>query len=453
MSESQDSRGREIHELIRELYPICRSITGNGVRESLRRLRRLVPLELREVASGTTVFDWTVPKEWNIRDAWIKDTRGTKVVDFEKSNLHVVNYSVPVHRRVKLEELRQHLHTLPESPSWIPYRTSYYKETWGFCVSYEQYLTMQDAEYEVWIDSTLEDGSLTYGELLIPGDNEEEFLISAHICHPSLCDDNLSGVGVAAYLARRLLELDRRRWSYRFVFAPGTIGAIAWLAGNTERLSRLRGGMTLICLGDRQPLTYKRSLTGDSDIDRAAAWVLEHLETRDSRIIDFYPYGYDERQYNAPGFRISVGSLMRGRHGQFPEYHTSGDNLEFIDPASLGHSLETLWQIIQVLESNRTYRNLSPYGEPQLGRRGLVGKGGGLDGERQLALLWVLSLSDGSATLLDIAARSGMSFFSIRDAAASLQASGLLEAQPDRPEVVTTTPDTNSKEVPAEASR
>jgi aminopeptidase-like protein len=424
--------GSEIYGLIEELFPICRSITGHGVRESLRRLQRLIPIAISEVPSGTAVFDWTIPNEWNIRDAWIKDAAGNKVVDFRQSNLHVVSYSVPVRRRMPLAELRQHLFTIPEHPDWIPYRTSYYRESWGFCLTHRQLQLMNDGEYEVCIDSSLEPGHLTYGELLVPGEREEEFLISVHICHPSLANDNLSGVSVAAHLARHLLDRGQRRRSYRFLFIPGTIGAVTWLARNAEQLGRVRGGVTLVCLGDASPLTYKRSLIGCAEIDRAAAWALAH-SGEPGEIIDFFPYGYDERQFNSPGFRLPVGSLMRGRHGQFPEYHTSADRLDFVHPDQLAGSYHALRRLIGILEGNRRYRNLFPYGEPQLGKRGVYREMGDADQARQLTMLWVLSLSDGQHSLLDIAERSGADFELIRDIARVLTNCGVLEETEVRP--------------------
>jgi aminopeptidase-like protein len=426
MMNAHERAGAQIYDLIDELYPICRSITGNGVRESLGRLQKLVPIDVHEIPSGTSVLDWTIPDEWNIRDAWIKDGSGTTVVDFRRSNLHVVNYSVPIHRRMPFQELRSHLFTIPEQPDWVPYRTSYYRQTWGFCLSHNQLQQMSDGEYEVCIDSNLEPGHLTYGELRVPGEEADEFLISAHICHPSLCDDNLSGVSIAAHLGRHMLDQKQRRRSYRFLFIPGTIGAITWLARNAEHVGRIRGGLTLVCLGDANHLTYKRSFNGQAEIDRAVAHVLGHSGEA-SEIIDFFPYGYDERQFNSPGFRLAVGSLMRGRHGQFPEYHTSADDLAFVSREQLGKSYHTLRQVIEILERNRSYQNLFPYGEPQLGKRGVYREMGDADQTKQLAMLWVLSLSDGRHSLLDISERSGVDFQLIRWGADVLAGCGVLK--------------------------
>jgi aminopeptidase-like protein len=422
-----DAFGAEIHALVRELYPLCRSITGEGVRETLRRLARHVPLTVQEVPTGTRVLDWTVPNEWNIRDAWIKDAQGRKVVDFQAHNLHVVSYSTPVHQRLSLDELRPHLHSLPDRPDWIPYRTTYYREDWGFCLSHRQLQSLPDGEYEVKVDATLAPGHLTYGELVVPGESEDEVLLSTHVCHPSLGDDNLSAITVSVFLARHLLaEGRRRRHTLRFLFAPGTIGAITWLARNRERAARVKGGLTLVCLGDERPFTYKRTLAGRSAIDRAAEHVLAHASEA-NQVIDFFPYGYDERQFNSPGFRLPVGSLMRGRHGRFAEYHTSADDVDFVRPARLSEAWRVVLEILDVLERDRTYRNLCPWGEPQLGARGLYRATGGTDiPNLELAMLWVLALSDGGHSLLSIAERGGILFEAIWQAAERLREHGLL---------------------------
>lgn len=417
----------ELYALVEELYPICRSITGEGVRRTLQILSRIAPLEVREVPTGTRVLDWTVPREWNIRDAYIKDGDGKRVVDFRESNLRVVNYSVPVERRMTLEELRPHLHSLPDRPKLVPYRTTYYQETWGFCLSQEELGALTEGEYEVRIDSTLEPGQLSYGELVVPGTSSEEVLISAHVCHPSLCNDNLTGLAISVSLARELARGPKPRLTHRFLYAPGTIGAITWLALNRERAHRIKHGLTLTCLGDTHPFTYKRTLNGAAEIDRAMAVVL-----RDSglehQFIDFFPYGYDERQYNSPGFRLPVGSLMRGRHGQFPEYHTSGDDLDFVSGERMLESYRVLSDLLALLEVNRRYRNLQPYGEPQLGSRGLYRAMGGSElPNLQLALLWMLNLSDGDHTLLDIAERSNLEFGTLAAATELLVSHGLLE--------------------------
>jgi aminopeptidase-like protein len=408
-----------------ELFPICRSITGAGTRKTLGILKRHIPLEVHEVPSGTRVFDWTVPKEWNIRDAYIRDARGRKVVDFHRSNLHVVSYSVPVRKTMPLAELRAHLHTLPDRPDWIPYRTSYYREDWGFCLSHKDFLGLDEGNYEVVIDSTLEDGSLTYGELALEGRSKEEVLISAHICHPSLANDNLSGVALATILSR-FLGGARRALSYRFLFIPGTIGAITWLALNEERARRIKAGLVLTGLGDAGRLAYKRSRRGDTDVDRAAVHVLGQ-SSPPGRVLDFGPYGYDERQFCSPGFDLPVGRISRTPFGEYPEYHTSADDLSFVGAESLGDSFEKILEILAILEQDGTFVNLNPKCEPQLGRRGLYASAGA----EEMALLWVLNMSDGRHSLLDIVEMSGFEFGAVRRAADRLIGAKLLSGGPE----------------------
>lgn len=413
--------GQAMYSLVAELYPLCRSITGDGFRRTMEVLRRDIPLQVHEVPSGTKVFDWVVPKEWNIRDAYVKNSRGEKVVDFHKSNLHVLNYSVPVKKVVSLNELKEHLYTLPDHPGWIPYRTSYYKENWGFCLSHDQLQALEDGEYEVCVDATLENGSLSYGELFLPGEQEDEILISCHACHPSLANDNLSGVSLATFLAKHLGTVPRR-YSYRFLFIPGTIGAITWLSLNETSVSRVKHGLVITGVGDSGGITYKKSRHGDAAIDRAAFEVLKH-SGQPCDIVDFSPYGYDERQYCSPGFNLPVGRLSRTPFGKYPQYHTSADNLDFVKPEALGDSLARVCEILQLLENDGTFRNRNPHCEPQLGKRGLYDS----IGDNELAMLWVLNLSDGSSSLLDIAERSGLSFAAVRDAAELLLGHSLLE--------------------------
>ena len=423
------TRARQMFELIRELYPICRSITGDGARRTLEIIGRYIPLQVTEVPSGTEVLDWTVPREWNIKGGYIQTLSGQRVIDFAEHNLHVLNYSVPVDRRISREELDGHLWSLPEHPDWIPYRTSYYAERWGFCLSQRQREALTEPEYVVKIDTTLEPGHLTYAECTIPGESQDEILLTTHICHPSLCNDNLSGIAVATFLLRELLNGPRPRYTLRVLFIPGTIGSISWLAKNRERVGRVKHGMSLVCLGDDNPLTYKRSLQGDAEVDR----ILEHALGASSppRIIDYFPYGYDERQFNSPGFAVPFGSLMRGQHGQFPEYHTSADNLSFVKEQNLESSLALVLRVVGMLNDNRRFINQRPYGEPQLGKRGVYRALGGTDiADTQLAIFWVLALSDGKHSLLDIAQRSKLSFELIRDAAGILERTELLAAAP-----------------------
>jgi aminopeptidase-like protein len=422
--------GRALHAFAAELFPICRSITGDGIRRTLSMIGGRIPLEISEVPTGTSVFDWEVPKEWNIRDAFIKVPSGERVVDFQQSNLHVMNYSTPVHEKMPLVDLKPHLFSIPQHPDWIPYRTSYYKENWGFCFSHNQLMALEDGEYEVCIDSTLEDGKLTYGECYLPGRSADEVLISCHVCHPSLANDNLSSLTVATFLARHLSGRELR-YSYRFLFAPGTIGAITWLARNREKAARIRHGLVLTCIGDSAGFHYKKSRRGNAEIDRAVACVLRDLG-EDHELLDFSPYGYDERQYCSPGFNLAVGCLMRSVWGTFPEYHTSADNLDFIRPESLAGSVRTCAAIVDLLEANRRYLNQSPYCEPQLGKRNLYGSVGGQSIAQEInARLWVLNFSDGEHSLLDIAERSGLPFSAISAAAEVLSQAALLVPLPE----------------------
>jgi aminopeptidase-like protein len=421
--------GAAMMRLIAELYPICRSITGEGLRQTLRIVQRAIPIELREVPSGTQVFDWTIPREWNVSAGWIETLDGTRIVDFARHSLHLLNYSVAIDRVVPIEELRRHLFTLPEQPDLIPYRTSYYAENWGFCLSQRQADSLTEAAYRVRIDTTLEPGSLSYGELVLPGESEDEFLFSCHSCHPSLANDNLSGIAVAAMLARRLMARGKRRLTYRFLFIPGTIGSLAWLAANEAVVPKVRHGLVLTCLGDQGPSTYKQSRRGDAAIDRIVAHVLRQ-GAAEHRILPFVPYGYDERQYCSPGFDMPVGCLMRSPNGTFPEYHTSADNLDFVRAESLEDSLAKLERIVAIAEGDGLYRSLSPKGEPQLGKRGLYRPMGGSQeaggGYDQMTLLWVLNLADGKHSLLDMAERAGIPFADIRAAADALIEKGLL---------------------------
>lgn len=419
--------GQAMHQLIAELYPICRSITGDGFRKTLHLIQQHIPLTMLEVPSGTQVFDWTVPKEWNIQDAYVKNSKGERVIDFQKSNLHVLNYSVPVHKTVSLEELKAHLFTLPDHIDWIPSRTSYYSENWGFCLSHKQFLELKEDEYEVCIDSSLEQGYLTYGEYYLPGELVDEVLISCHACHPSLCNDNLSGIALTTFLAKHLSSVSRR-YSYRFLFIPATIGSITWLCLNEHQVYRIKHGLVVAGVGDGGRISYKKSRQGNAEIDRAVLHVLQSYG-KDYAIEDFSPYGYDERQYCSPGFNLPIGHLSRTPFGQYAEYHTSADNLDFVQPAYLEESFMTYLDVIEVLEHNRRYLSTNLKCEPQLGKRGLYGIFGGLQSTQivQMALLWVLNLSDGQYSLLDIAERSGISFHLIYKMAEKLLQSNLLK--------------------------
>jgi aminopeptidase-like protein len=429
----QEDVGREAYGLMRRLFPLCRSLTGEGVRATFDVLDEQIPLARTEIPSGSRVCDWIVPDEWNLRDAHITGPDGTRVLDWRDSNLHVVSYSEPVRARLSLEELRERVHTLPEQPDLTPYRTSYYERTWGFCFSDRALLELPPGEYEVVIDSTLEPGHLTYAEHRVPGHGPMEVLVSTYVCHPSLANDNLSGIAVATMVAKGLQGRSLRH-SYRFLFAPGTIGPLAWLDRNRDGLDRVAHGVALSCIGDAGELTYKRSRGGGAEVDLAMETVL-----RDSgeshRILPWEPWGGDERQFCSPGFDLPVGALMRTPHGEFDGYHTSADTLELIRPESLAGAVERCLELVEVLESNRTCTNLSPFGEPQLGRRGLYRSAGGAveSPDEERAMLWVLNQSDGDTSLLEIARRSGLSFPIVSRAGERLERAGLLEASPPEP--------------------
>jgi aminopeptidase-like protein len=422
-----DDVAHEMDKLMSRLYPICRSITGNGIRETLDIIKNYIPLTVHEVPTGTGVFDWTVPKEWNIHDGYVKNSKGDRVIDFRKSNLHVMGYSIPVHTKMPLSELKRHLHTLPEHPDWIPYRTSYYSENWGFCLSQNQFNELEDDTYEVCIDSTLEAGHLTYGEYYLKGQTDHEILLSCHACHPSLCNDNISGMILTTMLANYLKSLPLR-YSYRIIFIPATIGAITWLSRNEHRVPHIKHGMVVACVGDSGPFTYKKSRAGNTEIDVAVKHLLKHSDHA-YEIVDFSPYGYDERQFCSPGFNLPVGCLQRTTHGNYPEYHTSADNCEFVKPEYVIDSLQMYLSVLDILENNRKYMNTNPKCEPQLGKRGLYTAVGGKSHSNidQMALLWVLNLSDGHHSLLDIAERSEKKFQLIKDAADALKRCDLLD--------------------------
>lgn len=421
--------GAEMYELVKKLYPICRSITGDGVRKTLRIIKKHIPIETHEVASGTKAFDWTVPKEWNIKDAYIKDPRGIRIADFKKSNLHVLNYSVPINKKMALRELKKHIFTLPNFPDRVLYLTSYYKEKWGFCLPHNEYKKLKDGIYEVVIDSTLKPGHLTFAELHKKGRKEDEVLLSSYVCHPSLCNDNLSGIALLTFLAQQLLKYDTK-YSYRFLFIPETIGSIAWLSLNENKLSKIKYGLVATCVGDAGSLTYKKARDDNAEINKIAEKALIDLN-KPYNIMDFTPSGSDERQFCSPGFNLPVGSLMRTPYGRFNQYHTSADNLNFIKPEFLADSLNAYWHVISIIENDIKYLNLNPKCEPQLGKRNLYrttsSKKATTRNEDELALFWVMNLSDGNHSLLDISIRSGIKFQKIKKAANALFSHKLLK--------------------------
>ncbi len=426
-------QGAALYRFADRLYPICRSISGQGVRETLALIAARVPMKMHEVRSGTRVFDWQIPPEWNVEDAAVLDADGRRVVDFRAHNLHLVGYSEPVQASMPLEELAPHLHVLPEHPGWIPYRTSYYTRSWGFCMAARERERLRPGRYRVEIKTSLAPGALSYGEFLLPGRSKQEVLFFTHTCHPSLANDNVSGMAVTSALAEWVAAAPRH-FTYRFVFAPGTIGSLTWLKRNEAGLKRIRHALVLGLLGDAAPLTYKRSRRDDSEINQIAS----HVLAAEGREIAFSPYGYDERQLCSPGFDLPAGRLTRSVNGGYPEYHSSADDLSLITPAALAASLAACQRIVEVMEDNRRYTNLRPKGEPRLGSRGLYGSlGGRTPSESEHALLWVLNQSDGRHSLLDIARRSGVPFAALRDAAHALEAQNLLRCeQPGLPRPV-----------------
>lgn len=398
----------EIAHYFDRLWPLLRSITGDGVRQSHDILAELVPLERLEVPSGTAVFDWTVPKEWVVREAYVVTPDGRRILDVRDNTLHLLNYAAPFRGELSRSQLDAHLYSLPEQPEAIPYVTSYYAPRWGFCLPHSQRRSLPEGQYQVVVDTAHIDGSLTLSETVLPGESDEEVLLSSYTCHPSLANNELSGPLVAAFLYRRLAHWSRRRLSYRFVFLPETIGSLAYLQLRGEQLKRhLVAGYVVTCAGDDAPFTYKRSRRGDSLADRAALHVLAAL--KDARVRDFFPEGSDERQYCSPGFNLPVGSLMRSVYGTYPEYHTSLDNRDFVSFTAMQGSVNVYERILRALDLNKTYRNLSPFGEPNLGKRGLYpSRGTAQPKERVSATLWLLNLSDGEHDLLRIAELSGI---------------------------------------------
>ncbi|MGI9328397.1 MAG: DUF4910 domain-containing protein [Pseudomonadales bacterium] len=413
-------------DLIRELYPICRSITGDGVRETFDILGDSLPLDTHEVPTGTSVFDWNVPKEWNVREAYIETMAGERVLDFSDHNLHLLNYSRPTDTTIGRAELDAHLHSMPEHPDWIPYRTSYYTEDWGFCLTQRQRDTLREPRYKVKIDTELKVGSLSYAECWVPGRSKREVLLFTHVCHPSLCNDNLSGIAVLSKLGQLLLEQPSRRFSYRLVFAPGTIGSITWLSKNQSNLPRIEHGLVLGLLGDDAPHTFKKTRSGKAEVDRIASYVLRQRSDR-NRILDFSPYGYDERQFGSPGINLPVGRLTRSVNGGYPQYHSSADNLDIVSEQRLQESVDVAMEILDSLEENRYYQNLEPYCEPQLGKRGMYRATGGTQlAERETAMLWLLNQADGETSLLDIAEKSGLSLHALATVADELKTASLI---------------------------
>jgi aminopeptidase-like protein len=436
--------------LLHHLFPLCRSITGDGLRQTMSRLREYTPFDLYEVPSGTVCYDWTVPDEWNVRDAFVADSKGRRVIDFQVNNVHLMNYSIPFEGMLAFAELAPHLYTLPDLPNAIPYRTTYYNQTWGFCLTHEQFQKLDRKEkYHIVVDTTLAPGSLTYGEVLLPGSSGQEYLISTYVCHPSLANDNLSGVVLWALLLRELRQRTLRH-SYRFVIAPETIGALAYIARNESAVRALAGGFVVTTVAGPGRFGYKRTFRGDSVIDRAVHLTFKELS------LDYteYPFeinGSDERQYSTPGLRVPVGTICKDKYHEYAYYHTSLDNLDFISAANLVKTLKLYLLTIEKLEQNRTYHSFNPIGEPMLGKRGLYPKVGGsikqkaatstahakrgfidngniLYGSELDAILWMLFYADGETSLLEVAEKTGLPMRQLSEVAEKLIQHKLLEA-------------------------
>jgi len=424
---------KDLEKYFDRLWPITRSLTGNGNRETLRILSELIDIKKTEIPSGTPCFDWNVPPEWNINEAWIKNSKGEKIVDFSENNLHLLGYSEPFQGKIGFEELKSHIYTLPNQPDQIPYITSYYKRRWGFCISHNQFLELDKNDtYEVFIDSSLnENGSMTIGEAIIKGKTEKEILFSTYICHPSMASNELSGPLVLAFIYRELKKQKELKYTYRFMFVPETIGSIYTLSVNGEKWKKtLQAGFVVTCIGDDGKYTYKKSRRGNCLPDRAVEAILNQTES-DFNIVEFFPTGSDERQYCSPGFNLPVGSLMRTMYGKYPEYHTSADNKDFISFEAMEQSILKYLEIIEVLERNEKYVNKMPFCEPQLGKRGLYPTLGSQKGTEDFvaAMMWILNLTDGTNDLISISEKSKIPISQLLPVIDRLIENGILEKE------------------------
>jgi aminopeptidase-like protein len=438
---NSNAEGKEIDSYLERLFPIARSLTGEGNRKTFRILQEIVPLEITEYPSGTTVYDWTVPDEWVIRDAYIKTPDGRRLVDYSKCNLHVVGYSGPINQKMTFSELAPRLHMLEGSIEAIPYRTSYYSRDWGFCITETQFKKLESTPglLEVCIDSELNPkGAMTVGELRVQGESDDEYLVSTYCCHPSMANDNLSGLLTSAFLARDLWSGGTPHRSWRFVFVPETIGAIAYLCHNEAAMKTIHGGLVVATCGGTGPLGYKESYLGDNLVDRAIRLAFRDRGIKPVRY-SFVPDGSDERQYSSPGFRIPIATITRDKYYEYPQYHTSLDNLDFVKGDQIVESLALYRDVVQILDQNACYLSNARYGEPQLGRRGLYPSiGGGINQRGVLgsvgqtkkeldATTWLLFMADGTTDVVDVAERSGVAFSDLVRALKQLVACGLLE--------------------------
>ncbi|MBC7864698.1 MAG: DUF4910 domain-containing protein [Bacteroidia bacterium] len=421
---------KEIEKYFDRLWPICRSITGNGLRESFAILQEIIPLNLTEVPSGTKVFDWEIPEEWNITDAYIICPDGKKICDFKVNNLHVVNYSVPVNKEITYDELLPHLHYMLQLPDAIPYIASYYKPVWGFCISFNEFTALsKTGTYKVVIDSSLKKGNLTYGDLLLKGETDEEILFSTYLCHPSMANNELSGPLVAAFLYSKIAALKHRKYSYRFIIAPETIGIIAYLSRYGEHLLKnLKAGYVLTCCGDDAPFVYKRSKKSNSLADRVAEHVLKYSGNK-YELMNFSVGGSDERQYCSPGFNLPVGSMTRSMYQRYKEYHTSLDNKSFISFAAMKQTTEVYFEFVKALELNDVFKNKIQFCEPQLGKRGLYPSSADPMANRENThnLMHFLTYADGKSDLIDIAEKVNKPLFRFEEIVDKVMAAGLIE--------------------------
>jgi aminopeptidase-like protein len=424
-----EEEAKRIEKYFDRLFPITRSLTGNGNRRTLEILGEIVEFKINEVPSGTKCFDWVVPPEWNVVDAWVKNISGKKIIDYKTNNLHLMGYSVPVHKKMDLGELKQHLYSDTTMPNAIPYVTSYYKKNWGFALADKHLKLLTEDEYEVFIDSSFkQDGSMTYGEAYIRGDSDKEILFSTYICHPSLASDNLSGPLVVAFIYEKLKKM-KLKFSYRFLYMPETIGSIYYLSKYGEQLKKnLLSGFVVTTIGDNGKFSYKKSRQGNALCDRAAELVLTQTE-KDFNIIDFFPRGSDERQYCSPGFDMPIGSLMRTPYGMYSHYHTSKDNKDYIDFNSMVDSIDKYLKIVEVMETNAWYVNQNPYCEPHLEKYKLYSSVGAKKKAASFdcAISWVLNYSDGNFDLIDIALKSKLNYDIIVKSAKELVQAGLLK--------------------------
>ena len=425
----------QIETYLKRLWPLNRSITGNAVRATHDILGELLDLERIEVPTGTKCFDWCVPDEWNVEDAYVLDPDGLKIIDFKDNNLHLVGYSTPFEGTLSLDDLQDHLYSLPQQPTAIPYITSYYEKRWGFCMAHEQRAKLKNGKYKVVIRGSLRPGAMTMSQAVLTGSSEKEVLLSTYTCHPSMANNELSGPVVLAFLYRRLKQIKNRRLTYRFLFVPETIGTIAYLSKFGSRLVRdVVAGYVATCAGTSEPFTYKRSRQGISLADRAAAYVLKRY-TNSPLFLDFSPRGSDERQYCSPGFDLPVGVIARSIFGQYSEYHTSLDNLDFISAEAIKETVSVYFSLLMLLDKNNIYERTEPFCEPNLGKRGLYPtEGAQKKSEFVNALMWVLNMCDGKTDVLKIAERSSVDFWDLVTACERAEQHGLIRVSQDKHE-------------------